>query len=221
MKKIKLSIFASVIILFLLFKQDLFCQDSVLNTSDRSWAHFAFLSGGAGMHFNKERDVEKDKLLLFWEILSIKGGFKSLAGFGIGTKVYEEYYMDSIKVNSFIPVYAYFPLYMSKPRKKEYSRHNAPKRKSLLYLYAGTSFLSSSNVKNYQNIGVGYSFTYDLSNNKLSDKDEEESRLRYLYSSGSLTLNIGYLFYQKADSNKDKLIYFRITWDFGLGVMYP
>ena len=103
MKKIKLSIFASVIILFLLFKQDLFCQDSVLNTSDRSWVHFAFLSGGAGMHFNKERDVEKDKLLLFWEILSIKGGFKSLAGFGIGTKVYEEYYMDSIKVNSFIP----------------------------------------------------------------------------------------------------------------------
>ncbi|MBK7158581.1 MAG: hypothetical protein IPH77_08485 [Ignavibacteria bacterium] len=134
MKKIKLSIFASVIILFLLFKQDLFCQDSVLNTSDRSWAHFAFLSGGAGMHFNKERDVEKDKLLLFWEILSIKGGFKSLAGFGIGTKVYEEYYMDSIKssIHSGICI---FPHCICLNQEKKSIQDTMHQKENLYYIY--------------------------------------------------------------------------------------
>jgi hypothetical protein len=79
-------------------------------------------------------------------LLNYSMGFSSLGGLGFGTKLIVYYPMpDNVELHSWVPLYAYFPVYISKKKTRPFTRvpytYNIP---FMINLYAGGSLWNTT-----------------------------------------------------------------------------
>lgn len=124
------------------------------------------------------------------DLMNFAMGFNKLGGLGIGTKVFTYNGLPKTEVNSWFPLYAYYPVFISKKFKPSWNNrwHNIA---SMLNLYAGgslwcsnRSYLSEKAIlaDKYYHFGLNYMF-YNL----YSADD--------IYLNSNFSINAGLLLY--------------------------
>ncbi len=210
MRKIVIIFLASIFTVAV--TSNLFAQSSKVEVQNKSksWLSWSLVNGGVGGKSNF--DSSKIREIVHIEFLTFTGGFDALGGLGFGSKIYEVFGLSvndgPLKtVQSFLPIYACYPIFQSVPYKKENSDWNLPLRKHILYLSAGFSFwpaLGNIEVKNYQNYSITYNFTLDATNTDPS-RGKYKSKVYATYSFGA---RVGYLNYTFGlENNKSHSIY--------------
>ena len=122
-------------------------------------------------------------------------GFQKLAGLGFGTKVFTYNGINpKVEINSWVPLYVYLPVYISKKTTKPLGYNDTYNSTSMVYLYAGGSLWCTKNgylaeepfipTKFYQ-LGVNYMF--------LNFTGDE------IYSNGNLAIGASIIFYPNFD----------------------
>lgn len=119
-------------------------------------------------------------------------GFHNLGGLGFGTKAIAFYGMPNVEINSFVPLYTYLPVYISKKKTKPSPFDNNYNIPSMLYLYAGgslwcrnSSMFSEEAVlpDRFYHVGMNWIFF-----NFTDDND--------IYGNGNISLDAAMFFYQ-------------------------
>ena len=134
-------------------------------------------------------------------------GFYSLKGLGFGTKVAEYFDLqEKVEVNSYAPVYTYFPIYISKKQTKKEGL--IP---SMVTLYAGGSLWCDTSVSSsspeimratkYFHLGINYMFlNYSLGN--------------YAFGNGNFSLDAGMLLYETKGTNLKNSFHIGLLYNF-------
>lgn len=134
-------------------------------------------------------------------------GFYSLGGLGFGTKVAEYFDLqEKVEVNSYAPIYTYFPIYISKKQPK---KEGLIPSMATLYiggsLWCNTSVSSSSpeilRATKYFHLGINYMFF----NYSMGD---------YPFGNGNFSVDAGMLFYETKGSNLKNSFHIGLLYNF-------
>lgn len=150
---------------------------------------------------------------------SFEMGFHSLNGLGFGTKIVEVFNIQNkIGINSYVPFYTYYPIYISKNTKlgKEGEFEKIP---SMINVYAGGSlwcktsgsgFFSKDTAMTdkYLHIGINYMFfNYSFDTG--------------VFGNGNFSLDGGMIFCESKDANFKNIFHVGFIWAFGGWVIKP
>ncbi|MGL2962392.1 hypothetical protein ACSVH2_01075 [Flavobacterium sp. RSB2_4_14] len=188
----------------------------------KSWYKFSLFELGYGGSSMK-LDSMNNKILYGGytktSVGSFEIGFNSLNGLGFGTKIGEFFNIQNdIGINSYFPLYTYYPIYISKKTKpgREGKFNKIP---SMINLYAGGSLWCSTSdtfryykdiilASKYCHIGLDYMFyNYTIDAGFLGN--------------GNFSLDAGMIFYESKDTNLKNVFYVGLIWAFGGWVIKP
>jgi len=181
------------------------------NLDYRNWYKFSLFDIGIGVSSVKSDLIANNQLpaILFISVLNFNIGFESLGGIGFGTKVFEVIeFPNNIGANSILPIYAYYPLYVSDKEKS-----NLIGIPSMLNFYAGGSLWSNSDTnQNYEDhyqtnkylrLGFNYMFyNFSFLNKNLG------------FGNGNFALDTGVIFYENRNGNIKNIIHLSLMYSF-------
>lgn len=160
------------------------------------WQKVSMGEFGLGFGSGNETDLTGDKTVYgvhgSMAIGNYAFGFHNLGGLGFGTKVIAYYGMPKVELNSFVPLYAYFPIYISKNKSKPSPFANNYNIPSMLNLYAGgslwcrnSSIFSEDAIlpDKFYHVGINWMFY-----NYFDNYD--------IYGNGNFSIDAAMFFYQ-------------------------
>jgi hypothetical protein len=174
------------------------------------WSKFSLFEIGFGGSSLKSDLANNETLyggFVQTSLIPFSIGFYSLNGLGFGTKVAEYFDLqEKVEVNSYVPIYTYFPIYISKKQ---------PKKEGLIprmvNVYAGGSLWCNTSVSSsspeikratkYFHIGVNYMFF----NYSIGD---------YPFGNGNFSIDSGMLFYETKGSNLKNSFHIGLLYNF-------
>jgi hypothetical protein len=190
----------TLLVITFLFGQRIIAQE----TNSNNWMMYHGMTGGLGLLRNG--DSHNGEFCVTGEVIPLAFGFDALHGIGFGTKLYEVCpVVNGNENNSLLPLYAYYPLYLSEPQVGPVFFR--PMRKSFLYLYSGASFWPTSNslATEYFNSGIGWCYSYQA--------DSGPSPTSPVYGTGSFMIKLGVLYYGRQYDQPNRTdIYLTLSW---------
>lgn len=187
-------------------------SDNQIEQKYRNWTKVSMMDIGLGFGSSYSKDLTSDE-----KSYSIHGsvslldyaiGFQKLAGLGFGTKLFIYNGINpNVEINSWVPLYLYLPVYISKKKTKPLGYNDTYNTTSMVYLYAGGSLWCTQNgylaedpfvpAKFYQ-LGVNYMFL-----NYTGDD---------IYSNGNLAVGASIIFYPNIDQEMRNVFNIKLTY---------
>lgn len=174
------------------------------------WSKFSLFEigfGGSSLKSDLANNKTQYSGFVQTSLIPFSIGFCSLNGLGFGTKVAEYFDLqEKVEVNSYVPLYTYFPIYISKKQPKKEGLIPA-----MVTLYAGgslwcdTSASSSSpeilRATKYFHLGINYMFfNYSLEN--------------YPIANGNFSIDAGMLLFETKGSNLKNSFHIGLLYNF-------
>ncbi|QBN20344.1 hypothetical protein [Flavobacterium nackdongense] len=171
--------------------------------------------GGGGAYLNSDGTNTQTQYsgLISSSLLPFAIGFQKLGGLGFGTKAIEFFEIqERIDITSYAPVYAYYPIYLSKKTKKE-PGSDYYKIPSMINFYVGGSLwcdtsTSTTDVQEiikankFCHIGVNYMF-FNFSTND-----------GHPLGNGNFSLEAGMIFFDIKNSNLKNIFHISLLYNF-------
>lgn len=193
--------------------------DSSIQRSSKyqSWYKISLVEFGINYNTANTSASKNNNLKYGQAFLNYSMGFQSLGGLGFGTKLIVYYAMpDNVEIHSWVPVYAYFPVYISRKQTKPFTRdkntYNIP---FMINLYAGGSLwcTTSSSYRisegaflpgTFYHVGVNWMFfNYSI------------RRIGFL--NGNFALDTGMMFYKNTDGLFTSVFNIGLQYSFAAG----
>ncbi|HWR94594.1 MAG TPA: hypothetical protein VN192_05295 [Flavobacterium sp.] len=198
--------------------------DSSLQKSlNKSWYKFSLFElgyGGSSIKLDSLNNKIQFGGYIYTSVLSFEIGFNSLNGLGFGTKVGEFFnFQDEIGINSYFPLYTYYPVYISKKMKMG-NEGKINRISSMVNLYVGGSLWCSTSdsfqyskdailVNKYLCIGLNYMFF----NYYIEDGG--------FWGNGNFSLDTGIIFCESNNVSNKNIFNIGLIWAFAGCVNKP